>query len=698
MNATHAKAALVSRYIFTVLMLVLATGLSRAGTDNGAVQSAAVVPGERLSDWLLRNTGTSQDLTALHWRVDAERAPQGRLRSAVISSLESVGPDLSRYALLISKIAALPLTGRLTLVHSDARWLQGKPSEDPVLRVDQTVTVLPRPKTVAVVSETGAVCLLQHAPGSGAAAYIHQCFNSMGWARQDWAWIAQPDGRTMKVSTANWNADVQPELAPGAWIWAPSRGADITDPTSDNLVRFLAAQLPADAIWPELPVASLAPELSNNQSGELPYASFPVTASDWGEIGLLQTPSARMAPPGDVRLHMSGVYPYTRLTAMLQPLDWLEFGFRYTDIANRLYGPNIAGNQSYKDKSVDVKLKLVDEGYYRPQVAVGFRDFGGTGLFSSEYMVGSKRWGNWDASLGLAWGYLGSRGDTANPLGLLNSSFNERASSDNANGGAVNTQSMFRGRTAFFGGVQWQPSQSPLILKLEVDGNNYSAEPLSNVIASSSPLNFGAVYRYSPYVDFSLGWERGNRAMLGLTLHTALNKLNSPKLLDPVTPRVLASAPAQQPHGDWRNTIESIGLLTNWNVLSLTNGQSTATLIAETDGALMLQERVDRAVAVLHRDAPGSIKSFVLQLRERGIAFSRVEINRAEWVLARTQVQPPSLQLAAQDVQPGDNKPTPNSRGSAFQADWSRCTARLWAGQMAFCFTNWVWVLTFRCA
>ena len=74
------------------------------------------------------------------------------------------------------------------------------------------------------------------------------------------------------------------------------------------------------------------------------------TASDWGDVGLLQTPTARMDPAGTVRTHFSGVYPYTRGTVMLQPLDWLEAGFRYTDMANALYGPAIAGGQTYKDK------------------------------------------------------------------------------------------------------------------------------------------------------------------------------------------------------------------------------------------------------------------------------------------------------------------------------------------------------------
>ena len=39
------------------------------------------------------------------------------------------------------------------------------------------------------------------------------------------------------------------------------------------------------------------------------------------------------------------------------------------------------------------------------------RDLAGTGLFSSEYIVGSKRFGAFDWHLGLGWGYVGGRGN-----------------------------------------------------------------------------------------------------------------------------------------------------------------------------------------------------------------------------------------------------------------------------------------------
>ena len=53
--------------------LAVLPGLAQA---QALVASSAIVPGERVSDWLLRTAGPQADVTALHWRVQAERLTQ----------------------------------------------------------------------------------------------------------------------------------------------------------------------------------------------------------------------------------------------------------------------------------------------------------------------------------------------------------------------------------------------------------------------------------------------------------------------------------------------------------------------------------------------------------------------------------------------------------------------------------------------
>ena len=280
---------------------------------------AAVVPGERLSDWLLRNAGPNADVTALHWRVQAERLAQGRLRDAVLQSLDSAHASAlsaETRGRLSEWLRGMPLTGRLTLLMGDARWLQSAPGQDPVLGIGDSVVLPQRPRAVAVVTEAGQICLATHRPGALPLDYVRACRGGDGAAQVDRVWVAQPDGRTADYGVAPWSLEAQLEPGPGAWIWAPGREAAIAPSVSDNLTRFLATQLPAEELGSEPQPMVAVPRVDT-------VAPRParLTASDWGEIGVLQTPSARMAPAGEVRLQINHVAPYTRGTLMLQPLD-----------------------------------------------------------------------------------------------------------------------------------------------------------------------------------------------------------------------------------------------------------------------------------------------------------------------------------------------------------------------------------------
>ena len=625
------------------------------------IRSAAPVQvGERLSDWLLRNAPTGTDTTALHWRVPSERAAQMRLRQAVAAALPAHG-------VLAQWLEQLPVTGRLNVARADARWLQGALAQDPVLGEGQSVLLLQRPQQVAVLNETGRRCLLPHRATAILADYLRQC--AEGDVAQDWVWLVQADGHVQRTGVAAWNLQAAEAPGPGAWIWAPSRAAAIAPSTSDNLARFLATQLPAESLaagsateaqqvmqaWPT------AVDLTAYRS---PPRDPMLSASDWGEIGLLQTPSARVAPAGEVRMVVSGVYPYTRFNVMLQPLSWMEVGFRYTDIANQLYGPAIADGQTYKDKSMDVKFHLLDEGPYRPELSLGVRDISGTGLFSSEYVVANKRWGNWDWSAGVGWGYMGARGNLGTPLGFLGDSFKTRPVVDIGQGGNFSTQDMFHGPAAAFGGVQWNTPITGLMLKAELDGNDYSAEPFGTTLPASSPMNFGAVYRYAPGVDWSVGWERGNTLMFSLNLHTSLEKLEAPKLLDPVLARPQV-APSSAPVVAWATTAQDLGRFTGWSVHSIRLLGDRVEVSAESDAALFVQDRIDRAATVLHRDMPASVARFVFHFEQYGVAMSDVEIDRAEWVAQHTQPVPPSFRLNSQRTAPGTS--TARSAAAAAQ-------------------------------
>ena len=620
------------------------------GLPGLALASESIETGERLSDWLLRQPNEGYT-SGLQWRVPQERVSQRALRQRLLAQLRepsrpghlAVDPLVrARFARIIEQA---PVTGRVAVVLPDARWMQSFASRDPVLQADQSV-VLPttRPSTVTVLSAQGQPCQVRHVPGADARSYLEACLGPQADA-VDWAWVAQPDGRNARYGVAAWNEQPQDEVAPGGWIWAPSRDSGFTEDFSRDFIRLLASLGPAadgSALEPldSVRASALATPAERRLDGDY-------SANDWGTLGLMQTPSARMAAAGTLRINLSAASPYTRLNFMLQPLDWLEFGFRYTDIANQAYDASgTISSQSYKDKSLDLKLRLNQESAYLPQFALGMVDVGGTGLFSSEYLVASKRYGNTDWNLGLAWGYLGGRRNVNNPLGWINPNLQQRPEVAVGQGGTVSTNTMFTGPASSFGGVQWRVPTVPLQLKLEYDGNNYRREPFAAQFQPKSPFNMGLVYRYSSSVDWTLGYERGDQWMFGLTLHENLAATNTPKLLDPPAPAFSAQPAAAEPA--WQSTAQDIERLTLWPVLALEARSDVLWVHVSSDGAAYVQDRLQRLVQVLHRDAPARVQRFVVIFEERGLAVHAELFDRAAWVRTQTQAQAHSQSTAAQ--------------------------------------------------
>jgi membrane-associated phospholipid phosphatase len=589
---------------------------------------------ERLSDWLISqpNAASAYPL-GLSWQVPTERIPQTELRYDLLTAVDQqLGlPPLERYQ-LHRFIDTLPVTGRVPIASADGHWLQVNPRFDPVVQPDDTLVFPVRPRTITLLSEQGEPCQVLHRPGFTPLDYLQQC---PGFSQVDEVYVAQPDGQIQRAGVALWNQQRTDEPAPGAWIWAPSR--HIPPAFSEKMVAFLATQGPAPDDPDTLPLPP--PQLRHS------LTNLPVTANDWGEAGLLQMPSARMRPAGDFSFTLSQVSPYTWANIFLQPFDWMEFGFRYTNISNRLYGPaSLSGTQTYKDKSVDIKLRLHQESFYLPEVAVGLRDIVGTGLFSGQYLVSSKRTGPFDWTLGMGWGYVGGRADLNNPIGYLFPSFYTRSANNVGQGGTLALNTYFRGPAALFGGVQYQTPWDPLLLKLEYDGNNYQNEPLGNVFPQSSPFNVGLVYRLNDTVDLSAGLERGNTLMMGLTLHSALDKISTPKLDDP--PRV-AVIPLTQPRAaaNWSQTAHDLEEQTHWKVLAL--GQQGHDLMIRLDeaGDTYWRDYLERAIAVLNRDAPAGIERFIFIYQDKGIEMADHVVDRNAWVTARLQPIPPTQRL-----------------------------------------------------
>ena len=396
------------------------------------------------------------------------------------------------------------------------------------------------------------------------------------------------------------------------------------------------------------------------------------SASDWGGIGLLQTPTARMADEGERGIPASHTSPYSRYTVTLQPLPWLEGSFRYISIANRRYGPaSLSGSQNYKDKSIDLKLRLLQESRWRPELALGARDIGGTGLFSSEYLVANKRFGPFDASLGLATGYIGNRGDFSNPLRHIDDRFENRPN-NTTHTGELNTAGMFRGPVGVFAGVAYQTPWESLQIKLEYEGNDYRNEPQRNQQRQRHPFNLGAAYAFNDNVQFQLGWERGDKPVFGLTLHGNLaTARSSAKPLDP--PPAIDNAASSGPAGELAAKANLPS--TDWAAISSQledNAGLRVTRIARRGPDLVVsgeQRRFldpaigfGRASRILDHAAAGDIRWLTIQNNRLGIALIETSVERAAFRAFSDH------RVAAAALRVGLEPPSPASRHILYEA------------------------------
>ena len=610
-----------------------------------ANEALTPVTGERLSDWVLRQPSGSNDyLFGLSWEVPSEGVNHSFIQNQLLLQIQLSRVSNADHQYAMGRVVkSLPATGRVSLPSANARWLQAHPKADPVLEANQQLMIPSRPTSITMLRQDASWCTLPHRPGWNVNDYLKQC--EPGRLTQiDWAWVVQPNGEVQQFGVATWNAEVQNELAPGALLWAPARNSGWSDNVSNLLAQFLATQSYATIL--QVSDSAGASGQSNADPEGVARISYSLMASppprnaifssnNWGMLGLMQTPSARFGQAGEARFNYSRIFPYRRYNVFLQPFDWLEAGFRYTDIVNRLYGPeSLSGSQTLKDKSIDFRVRLIEESALLPQVALGMIDFGGTGLFSSEFLVANKRFGNFDYSLGMAWGNLGSSGNIRNPLTLLSNKFSTRGAGS-ATGGTPNTMAFFRGPAALFGGVQYHTPWENIILKAEYDSNNYRSEPQDNVQTQRTPFNFGLVYRYHPSLDLSLGIERGDALMLAFTLQTNVSRLNAPKVSDQPTPRVQAARPTQEPL--WGGTAVDVYSMSGWGVQSIyRDGRSLRVIFEGADG-VHWNERIERIVAVLHRDAPADIDTLLLVFEAQGVVLSQRVILRDVWVKQNTE-------------------------------------------------------------
>ena len=232
------------------------------------------------------------------------------------------------------------------------------------------------------------------------------------------------------------------------------------------------------------------------------------SANNHGTLGVINIPSARFYDSPAASLSFYRGYPDRKAILSLYPYDWFEASVFYSSIEGKPYGSGFS--QSYKDKGFNVKVRVKEEGKL-PAIAIGLQDFAGTGIYSSEYIVGSYGINKTDFHFGLGFGLLdGSDQSFKNPLSLISDKFNDRPTELEGLGGSFQPSRYFSGETVspFFGVSH--VVRNKLILKLEHDT---SVRPgLVPFREPKSDYSFGFDYLINDNFSIGMSFERGDYA------------------------------------------------------------------------------------------------------------------------------------------------------------------------------------------
>ncbi|HSF96880.1 MAG TPA: YjbH domain-containing protein [Thermohalobaculum sp.] len=237
----------------------------------------------------------------------------------------------------------------------------------------------------------------------------------------------------------------------------------------------------------------------------------------FGMTGLIDLPSGEMQPDAEFGFTSSYFGGYLRNTISAQALPWLEVAFRYSVLEDMLA---TTADTTLYDRSFDVKLRLIQESPHWPSLVIGLQDFLGTGVYSGEYVAGTKSLfdGDLKVTAGIGWGRYAGANSINNPFCRNLNRFCDRTPSVGT-GGSVDFGQFFSGEeVGLFGGLEWQSPINGLSFKAEYSGDTYTRERQLGDFQRKTGFNVGVEYKPVSGVEvgayYMYGSEIGVRVSL----------------------------------------------------------------------------------------------------------------------------------------------------------------------------------------
>jgi len=360
------------------------------------------------------------------------------------------------------------------------------------------------------------------------------------------------------------------------------------------------------------------------------FAGMPVQASDFGTTGLIDVPTARMKADGSLTLTAAYDQRYKQAALTYQALPWLEMTYRYSGFENEFRW----------DRNYEVKGLLWEEGEqgYLPQVAVGVRDLIGTGVFGSEYVVASKRFGQLDVSLGVGWGRLAGEGLFENPLIYLSDRFETRrdltAVGAVEEAGTVELGDFFSGpEVGLFGGLSYEFKTWPVTAMIEYNPDEYVLEVPRGGEAPVSPWSAGITWRAADNFDLALSLQHGSELGLLFQAYFDSQEDGIPKGAPPIISSFFlpqSEFPTGYDKGEWFDRLRFDASRSGLSVreATLSSDQRIAELVVANLNFQIWSDALAAHLAFADLHLPATVETIYFVVEEKGHRVTTVVMPR----------------------------------------------------------------------
>ena len=350
-----------------------------------------------------------------------------------------------------------------------------------------------------------------------------------------------------------------------------------------------------------------------------------VKINNLGMSGHIDLPSARALPNGELTITQQVHNSLARASLSSQITPNLGLAFHYS-------GHGRGGREAYgrtnHDRSFDAHFSLVKEGALFPAISIGLRDFLGTGWYSSEYIVGTKSFGDFELSVGLGFGRLAGKNSFQNPLSNLYSRFKDRSTNNIATGGTISSLNWFQGETSIFGAASYQLTPK-ISLSAEYNPDLMGRE--KDYLKVKNNFNFGLNFKINDYYAFSTQYLHGTTFSLTGILST------NPKRPPFGAGLELAPVPVRIRNGNFHKVkstnealIKKVLKVDGYQILDLKENKSSARIDLINYKFRSPAQAIGRVASTYQRFAKDNIKTLqiVFHTRDLQVASYQVDLDQ----------------------------------------------------------------------